>query len=228
MDRSRVASELRNLLPFPLYVRDRAEQLRRCLDAALLVAERTGFSVDEVSRRINALADPIKRLILWEKDWKQGAPPSFSPQHDWIRPPVPVNYIIGDYTRVPGGPYIRYHDHALLTALPAIRELSLRASAGNDPAEGEQPKQQGKTRGKRPLEQSNPLKFQIYDRIRREQRQLGEQYADIVARLKSDKDFAEQVTAAKLKLNAKLVRQALAFFDYRAREARKDQDIGPT
>lgn len=141
MKHSHGISERCHLPPFHLYIRDRGEKLQQCFDAALLSAERTGFSVDEVSRRINALTDPIKHLILWEKNWKEGAPSSFAPKRGWVPPPVDVNYIISisDYTRVPGGPYILYHDHALLEALPAVRELAIRAGERSAPG--------GKTKG---------------------------------------------------------------------------------
>jgi hypothetical protein len=82
--------------------------------------------------------------------------------------------------------------------------------------------------GKRPLEQSNPLKFQIYDHIR-QAHMRGENYVDTVTRLKEDKDFMEQVEEAGEKVDTKLVRKALALFDQRARDrARKQQETDPT
>jgi hypothetical protein len=83
----------------------------------------------------------------------------------------------------------------------------------------------GKSKGgKQPLEKSNPMKLQVYERIRREHRP-GEQHADMVERLKADKDFADQAKATGLKLNTNLVRNALAFFDHRKRNhARKNQE----
>jgi hypothetical protein len=81
--------------------------------------------------------------------------------------------------------------------------------------------------GKPPLEKTNSLKFQIYERIQREH-QPGEDYADVVSRLKEDKDFGQQVKDAGLKLTPKLVRAALAFFDQRKRDAaRKKQETDP-
>jgi hypothetical protein len=87
----------------------------------------------------------------------------------------------------------------------------------------------GKSKGgKPPLEKSNPVMFQIYERIRQEHHPCKE-YADTVERLKGNKDFTEQVRAAGLKLNGKLVRRALAFFDQRKRDhARKKQETDPT
>ncbi len=67
-------------------------------------------------------------------------------------------------------------------------------------------------RGGRPrLEESSPLKFQIYQRIRQEH-QPGKQYVETVKRLKADKQFVEQVTEAGLKLGTRLVRAALTAF----------------
>lgn len=138
--------------------------MRICLDEALIAAESTGFSVDEVSRRINTLADSLRHLIFWEQNWKQGAPPSFVPKRGWIAPPVPVTFIIGDYTRAPGGPYLLYHDHELLAAAPAVRELAIRTAArsplgeraegsgaGHDGAEGECASTIPHTRGRKRL-----------------------------------------------------------------------------
>jgi hypothetical protein len=81
--------------------------------------------------------------------------------------------------------------------------------------------------GKRPLEKSNPLKFQVYQRIQKEH-QRGEEYVETVKRLRDDTNFVEQVKDAGLgKLDTKLVRNALAFFDYRNRKARKNQETDP-
>jgi hypothetical protein len=72
--------------------------------------------------------------------------------------------------------------------------------------------------GKPPLEQTHPLQFQVYQRIEREH-QPGNDHKDTVDRLKSDRDFTEQVKAAELKLSTRLVRKALALFAQR--EVRK-------
>ena len=62
--------------------------------------------------------------------------------------------------------------------------------------------------GKPPLEKSNRLKFQVYERIHREH-QPGE-YIEVVKRLKDDKDFMQQVADAGLKkLDTLLVKNAL-------------------
>jgi hypothetical protein len=77
--------------------------------------------------------------------------------------------------------------------------------------------------GGRRLEDSNPLKFQVYERIRRTH-QPGKDYADSVAILNDDRDFIEQVKHAGLKkLDTGLVKNAVAFFDQREK-ARKKQE----
>ncbi len=84
-----------------------------------------------------------------------------------------------------------------------------------------------RTGGKPPLEKSNPLQFQVYQRIQQEH-QPGAEHVATLGRLKDDKDFIEQVKAAGLKPNCGLVRKALALFDQRRRDqARKNQETGP-
>jgi hypothetical protein len=103
------------------------------------------------------------------------------------------------------------------------------ATARNEGGTG-QGKDTGKRRragGKPSLERSDPKKFQVYQRIQRDH-QPGEPYADVVSRLKEDKDFGQQVKDAGLKLTTKLVRAALAFFGQRERDAaRKKQETDP-
>jgi hypothetical protein len=98
--------------------------------------------------------------------------------------------------------------------------------ADSDREEAEQSERADKRKrrgGKPPLEQTHPLRFQVYQRIEREH-QPGDDYKDTVDRLKGNKDFTDQVEAAGLKLSTKLVRKALALFDQRQREARKKQE----
>jgi hypothetical protein len=71
--------------------------------------------------------------------------------------------------------------------------------------------------GRRPLESRDPVKFQIYDRIRQEH-DGGAKPRDIQDRLKHDKYFMEQIEQARLKLSKPLVKRALAFFDWRKRQ----------
>jgi hypothetical protein len=102
--------------------------------------------------------------------------------------------------------------------------------ASNDPAGAGHGEGGGKKKrhGGRPaLEVSDPHKFQVYERIRGAH-EPNTQHRDTVDRLKADRQFAEQVREAGLKLNTKLVRVALAYFDQRARsEARKKQETDP-
>jgi hypothetical protein len=104
------SSERCPLPRFEVYVREREITLQQILDAALVAAERTGFTINEVSRRINALADPVRCLLVWERD---GFRTSES-ERDCSNPP-------------PGGTYIAQHAHALEIALPPVRELAVRA-----------------------------------------------------------------------------------------------------
>jgi hypothetical protein len=69
-----------------------------------------------------------------------------------------------------------------------------------------------KSGGKPSLEKSNPRQFQVYQRIQQEHRR-DEEYLKAVERLKNDKDFIEQVQHIGLRLDTKLVRKALSYFD---------------
>lgn len=182
--------------------RDRAEKLRNCLDAALRAAEDTGFSVEEVSRRINTLADPLRHLIFWEQNWKQGAPPTFVPKRGWVPPPVPVTFLIGDYTRAPGGPYLLYHDHELLEAWPAVRELAVRvdarsplgeraegAGAGHDLAAGERARAIPQTPGRKQL--FDPQKDQEIAEAWQRAHESGVQKKDFIKDLKPKLSLVE-------------------------------------
>jgi hypothetical protein len=121
-------------------------------------------------------------------------------------------------------------------SLPALRPVDQPGAGGADAASADRDQggaEQGKEKGARKrgggkptLERSNPVKLQVYERIRREH-QPGNQYADTVTRLKDDKDFADQVKQAGLKMNSKLVRAALAYFATReARESSNNQQTG--
>jgi hypothetical protein len=52
-------------------------------------------------------------------------------------------------------------------------------------------------------------------------------YVDTMKKLKDNRDFVEQVRETGLKVNTKLIRDALACFDQREREKRKQQVIDP-
>jgi hypothetical protein len=111
--------------------------------------------------------------------------------------------------------------------------IRIHADAGSKP-KGVTPKGNAATSkrkrigGKRRLEQSNPLKLQVYHRIQAEHRP-GEQHIETVKRLRGDANFVEQIKDAGLgKLDTKLVRRALACFDQRERAAaRKNQETDP-
>jgi hypothetical protein len=128
----------------------------------------------------------------------------------------------------PRGPFTRQDE---LTVLRTLRRLCVELQPDADHSGGQtggkerrvKKKRQG---GRRPLEQSDPLKLHIYQPIQQEH-QLAEDYVGTVERLKGDKDFVEQLQQAHQKLNTKLVRVAIAFFGQRKREqARKQQETG--
>jgi len=107
-----------------------------------------------------------------------------------------------------------------------VKETGATGDQGEGQGEGaDKRKNKG---GKKPLEERNPEKAQVYQRICKEHKK-GKAYRDTVDCLKADKQFAEQVREAGLKLNAKLVRTALAWSDQRKRDqARKKQETDPT
>lgn len=121
----------------------------------------------------------------------------------------------------------------LRTAGPRLPKVDVKqadAAAGSDAAGGEQADGRGsQSKARRPgpktLKEKKPLKYQVYERIQREH-QAGEQSHDTIERLKRDRQFLEQVQEAKLRLNPKLVRNALAYFDTQSR--RNNQRIPPT
>jgi hypothetical protein len=108
------------------------------------------------------------------------------------------------------------------------KDALTRRDQGGAAGPGEQTGRRKRKGGRRPLEESNPLKFQVYERIQ-QVHQPGDEYVDTVRRLRADKDFVEQVKAAGLeKLDVALVRKAIALFDQRKRdEASKKQETDP-
>jgi hypothetical protein len=88
------------------------------------------------------------------------------------------------------------------------------ADADRVQGEGKQRRAKGRNKGaggKPPLEKSNRLKFQVYERIKREH-QPGNEYCVVIERLKKDRQFMEQLSDTKLKLTSQLVTKALAYF----------------
>jgi hypothetical protein len=71
--------------------------------------------------------------------------------------------------------------------------------------------------------ESDKLRLEVYKRIRAEH-DAGKKPAAILAELKANRDHKEQITQAGLKLSSAMVRAALAFFDQRERQSRKNQD----
>jgi len=90
-----------------------------------------------------------------------------------------------------------------------------KSQGGTGPAEGKKPK-----RTKPPLHESNPLKFQVYQRIQKEH-EAGKDRKAILSCLKADKDFTQQIHDAGLKLTKRLILQRYKRFgDRTCRESR--------
>jgi hypothetical protein len=97
------------------------------------------------------------------------------------------------------------------------------AENGNERCGSEGSRRRRQTGGRKRLETSNPRLFQVYDRIRKEH-VPGAQYADTLVRLKSDKNFREQVADVQRKLDSTLIKTALAFFDARKKDKRSEKN----
>ena len=136
---------------------------------------------------------------------------------------------------VPSGPVAL--DELLVRSTDALwawhqkgQEANQGADAAHDQGGAGQGEGTGKGRpagGRKQLEESNPMKLQVYQRIQKEH-DADKRSKTILARLRSDKDFKEQVNSAGLKLTKNLIRSAIAFFAERRRqEVRKNQETDP-
>ena len=74
--------------------------------------------------------------------------------------------------------------------------------------------------GKSRLESSNPLQFQVYQRIYLQYQPLRK-YGETIEQLKNDKDFMQQVKDCRLKLDVRLLHRVLSFFEKRTRRAQQ-------
>jgi hypothetical protein len=133
-----------------------------------------------------------------------------------------INLVVGWCEKAKGTP----------PAKPPGAERSEGADAARDQGgtgqgkRAEAAKGKKKRGGKPSLKESDAL-FKLYERIRQVHRP-GKRYSDAVDRLKAEKDFLELVKEAGVKLDTKLVRRAIAFFDQRQKaEARKKQETAP-
>jgi hypothetical protein len=200
------------------------ELLERCRCAAELV-EAVHYAPDPSQRDFQSAVTDV-----WDRAWShfkvQNPPPSLP----GVTSKIQALEALGRLTEWLEGQRAQHAGTNRIGAADrggvghAEGDKSNRAGAGQAEGRG---KKKGKG-GKRPLEQSNLVKFQVYERIQREHHP-DEEYVDTVERLRADKDFAEQVRAVRLKLNTDLVRNALAFFDHRRRaQARNKQETDPT
>jgi hypothetical protein len=88
--------------------------LQRLVDAALCAAEETGFPVEEVERRVNALAKPVRAILLWQRD--AGFLSAEERKHgEWS----------GDW-HDPASDYLVRHYGRMQEARPAVHVLAVR------------------------------------------------------------------------------------------------------
>jgi hypothetical protein len=170
-------------------------------------------SPDEMNRFKSFAAEAGALMVAFPPAWATTTFQPGNPVTNWIGALMFVESLrAGFITDRPGG--CRVIDQLWAMSLAALRDWGFLDVT---------PKKLQRAGGRKRLEVSNPLLFQVYDRIRREH-QPKEEYAGIVSRLKADKDFAQQVQEAHQKLDTKLVRNAITFFDERKRNAaRKKQ-----
>jgi hypothetical protein len=109
--------------------------------------------------------------------------------------------------RLPPGGFFR----ASARAIVSLRDCPETRVTGRKRGQSEGSRKRQPKGGKPRLEKSDPLKYKVYQRIKREH-EAGVKPADIVDRLKTDTDFVVQVSEAELKLNSRLVKNALAYF----------------
>jgi hypothetical protein len=198
---------------------EKKTELRRLMVLALPVGIKAGATFETVEGRLHDLLVGVEALTRWDQTMER-------------REPVAVAYFDPSQEQSAWQQTESLDDQAesYLFALAQYVEAqwkpveNLAAAARDDRAATGKPKRKG---GRRPLEQTRPLKMQIYQRIQREH-VAGDDYVNTVVRLEADKDFMEQVSEANEKLDTKLVRRALAFYDQRKRDrGGKKQETHP-
>ena len=194
-------------------------ELRRLMALALPVAIKAGASFETVEGRLKKLGLAVQALALWEQTAGRGEPVTVAyfdqnqEESEWQQ-----TESLDDQAESHLFDLVQYVE----AQWGAVENLA--AAARDQDAANAKQKKKG---GRRPLEESNPLKFQIYQRIQQEH-SPGEDYLTTVNRLKNDKDFMEQIRQGNEKLDTKLVRRALSFFDQRKRyPAGKKQETHP-
>jgi hypothetical protein len=187
---------------------EKKTELRRLLALALPAGIKAGASFETVEGRLNKLGLAVEALTEWEQTMERSEP-------------VTVAYLDPSQENIEWHETESLDDQAeshLLALVQYVEAqlgavLNLAAAARPlGPATGKQ-KRKG---GRRPLEQSNPLKAQIYQRVQRAH-VPGDDYLKTVSQLQADRDFIDQISEANMRLDTKLVRKALAFFDQRKR-----------
>jgi hypothetical protein len=102
-------------------------ELQALTDATLLAAGRTGFSVEEVERRVNALAEPIRAILLWQRD-----APVTSPEE---RAMMEASGVWED----PAAVYLSNHHRRMMGAWNSVHTLAIRADGEKVPPQNTPP-----------------------------------------------------------------------------------------
>jgi hypothetical protein len=95
--------------------KEREDELRELAASALRAAERTGFSVEVVEGRVAALAEAIRRVMLWQRDARHLT--------DDERRRIEQTGIHFD----PAGEYLQPHIQRMMDALRPVEALAVRA-----------------------------------------------------------------------------------------------------
>jgi hypothetical protein len=107
--------------------RVRETELQGLFDDSLLAAEKTGFGVGEVERRVRALVDAVLAIALWQRD-----APTLSPEE---RRTMEFSGIWHD----PACDYFSEHYRRMMDAWQPVNTLAVRAGGGEATREEHQP-----------------------------------------------------------------------------------------
>jgi hypothetical protein len=117
---SRLAGKRLSPLEWGPRFREKEDELRTLVASALRAAKRTGFSVEAVESRVEALADAIKKVMLWQRDARHLT--------DEERRRIEQTGIHFD----PAGEYLQPHIQRMMDAWRPVEALAVRADP--DPA----------------------------------------------------------------------------------------------
>jgi hypothetical protein len=131
----RVASGARQpLQEWQQHLRQRERQVQQWIEAGLHAAERTGFGVAEVERRLLAVAGPIRAFLVWQREVRQPFSNHGERSGSW-----------------PGGQdvvaaYFSRHYQQLMTVWESVHTLAVRLD-GARPTNGADPHEPRETAG---------------------------------------------------------------------------------